>query len=83
MFVYMNDHLENTLDYSAAELDAWWAQWTRVRATPITETSVDVPLPDPTKHYLFYVRAVNVVGQQGFFTDIVSANDPRFMAAAP
>jgi hypothetical protein len=77
--VWMNDHHENTITYTQAQNDAWWASWKTVAATPITASSVEVTLPDPGKQYYFYARAVNVLGQPGFHTDISSPNDPRFM----
>lgn len=78
--VYVNDHHENTLGYTQAQSDAWWAQWRLANASPVSATSLQVTLPDPSKDYVFYVRAVSTLGVEGFFTDIVSATNPRFLA---
>ncbi len=80
-FVYWADHHENTLDYSQAEVDAWWSEWQRTSNEPLTSTRLEVPLPDATRQYYFYVRALNVMGQEGFFTDIASPSDQRFVSA--
>lgn len=81
--VSSNDHHENTLDYTSEQVAAWWAQWQPVTAEPITGNQVEVPLADPERDYLFFVRAINVLGQRGFYSDIASGTDPRFRSAAP
>lgn len=81
--VYFNDHHENTNNYSAEQNAAWWAEWQPVTTSLIAAHEVTVNLPDPSKDYYFYGRAVNLLGQAGFFTDIASATDYRFLSAAP
>jgi hypothetical protein len=80
--IYMNDHHENTLDYDAGKLAAWYAQWQVVTSASLAATRFSFTPPEPSKQYYFYARALNVMGQPGFFTDIVSATDMRFMSAA-
>jgi hypothetical protein len=80
--LYMSDHHENTLGYSPQQTAAWWAQWTPVTTVPITGRAIEVPLSDPVRDYYFYARAVSVLGQAGFHTDITSPTDPRFDGVA-
>ncbi len=79
--VYFNDHHENTNGYTPEQRAAWWAQWQPVTAEPIAAHEIEVDLPDPSKDHYFYGRAVNALGQEGFFTDIASATDNRFLSA--
>lgn len=53
--------------------------WTRQPPMPAaTRTFVhELPADEPDLQ-LFYVRAVNILGQEGFHTDIVSPTDKRF-----
>lgn len=53
--------------------------WTRRTAAPIAARSYTHELSaDEPELQLFYIRAVNVLGQEGFHTDIVSPTDKRF-----
>ena len=53
--------------------------WTRLNDNPVTGREFRVAAPaDGPPHRYFYVRAVNVLGQEGFHTDIVSVTDSRF-----
>jgi hypothetical protein len=77
--VYRNDHHENTLDYDNTQYNAWMAEWTPVTAPGFTGTSIDVARAGTTSpHDYFYVRARNVLDQEGYLSDIVSATDVRF-----
>ena len=64
----------------AEKVKKWYDSWLPITAKPIDgrEAIFQIPAPDPAKHHYFYVRAVNVLGQEGFYTDIVSATDKRF-----
>ena len=79
---YIDQH-KNTNGWSPGDIADWWAEWQPVAAAPIAGREVSVDLPDPGRDYYFYGRAVNVLGQAGFFTDIASATDYRFLSAAP
>jgi len=53
--------------------------WTRRTEKPVKGTEVILHLRGGvTEHDYFYVRAVNVLGQEGFCTDLVSPTDQRF-----
>jgi hypothetical protein len=71
----------NTHGRSAAEIQAWWAEWQVVGGGPVDDHSVvyEIPPGDTAKHHYFYVRAINRLGVEGFLTDIASATDDRFM----
>jgi hypothetical protein len=58
---------------------AFWPLWKKLTDKPITrrEYFFTIPKDKPCHHY-FYVRAVNILGQEGFYTDIVSPTDRRF-----
>jgi hypothetical protein len=42
------------------------------------ELSFTAPVGEEMLNHYFYVRAVNVLGQEGYFTDLASATDFRF-----
>ncbi len=56
--------------------------WKRITETPVTDNEYVFPLAadDPRPNHYFHVRAVNVLDQQGFYSDIVSPTDLRFRA---
>jgi hypothetical protein len=58
---------------------AFWPLWKKLTEQPVArrEFFFTIP-PDQPVHHYFYVRAVNVLGQEGFYTDIVSPTDRRF-----
>ncbi|APR79342.1 Hypothetical protein A7982_04689 [Minicystis rosea] len=78
--VYHINHHMNTAVCPDDVADAWWHSFTPVNATPTTATDlVFTPPPgEETLHHYFYVRAVNVLEQEGYFTDLSSATDFRF-----
>ena len=51
-----------------------------VNSAPTTATDLvfTPPAGEEALHHYFYVRAVNVLGQDGYFTDLASATDFRF-----
>ncbi|MBA4388485.1 MAG: hypothetical protein C0404_10925 [Verrucomicrobia bacterium] len=56
--------------------------WKRITEKPVTDNEFVFPLAadDPRPNHYFHVRAVNILGQEGFYTDIVSPTDLRFRA---
>ena len=78
--VYHVNHHMNTLECTAAQADAWWHSFVPLSSVPTTATDIVFTPPpgeEALNHY-FYVRAVNVLGQDGYFTDLSSATDFRF-----
>ena len=57
----------------------FWTLWSKVNDQPLAGHEFILPAPadGPRNHY-FYVRAVNILGQEGFLSDIVSPTDRRF-----
>jgi hypothetical protein len=74
-------HATEHIDTLLAEggWDRFWTLWTKVNDQPLAGREFILPAPadGPRNHY-FYIRAVNVLGQEGFLTDIVSPTDRRF-----
>jgi hypothetical protein len=58
---------------------SFWKLWTKVNEKPVESGEIVFPVSadGPRNHY-FYVRAVNVLGQEGFYSDLVSPTDRRF-----
>ncbi|MHC4914229.1 MAG: fibronectin type III domain-containing protein [Planctomycetota bacterium] len=53
--------------------------WKKIAPEPVAGPEYVFELPEgKTGHHYFFVRAVNVLGQEGFYTDIVSPTDRRF-----
>lgn len=54
--------------------------WKRLTESPHAGNEFVFPLAadDPRTNHYFHVRAVNILGQEGFFTDIISPTDLRF-----
>jgi hypothetical protein len=78
--VYHIDHHENTQGWTLAEVEAWWAEWQVVGGGPTDDHSVVYETaPGDTANHYFYVRAVDLLGTEGFLTDIASATDKSFM----
>jgi hypothetical protein len=78
--VYYVDHHENTHGWSLAEVQAWWAEWQLVGGGPVDDLSVvyEIAPGDTAEHHYFYVRAIDLLGFEGFLTDIASATDESF-----
>lgn len=64
---------------SSAALAAFWADWTLIRTVAAGTNDVTVELPAPREHHYFYLRALDPRGSAGFYTDIVSPTDVRFL----
>lgn len=79
---HATEHL-NTFEHPQ-HYDAFWPLWTKLNDKPFTksEFAFVIAKENPPNHY-FYVRAVNLLGQEGFFTDIVSPTDGQFRPAQP
>jgi hypothetical protein len=79
--VYYVDHHENTHGWSLAEVQAWWAEWQLVGGGPVDDLSVvyEIASGDTAEHHYFYVRAIDLLGFEGFLTDIASATDESFV----
>ncbi len=76
--VYHADrHVDSLLDPGGYE--GFMKLWSKLNDQPIagTEYVFEIPATGGPHHY-FYVRAVNVLGQEGHSTDIVSPTDRRF-----
>jgi hypothetical protein len=54
--------------------------WKRITDKPVMDNEFVFPLAadDPRTNHYFHVRAVNILGQEGYYTDIVSPTDLRF-----
>ena len=84
--VYFVDNHMNTHGKPPEVVNAWYASSTRANSAPIVQRSAKaaapghlsyeytftIPSDSTAPHYYFYVRAVNVLGQEGQKTDIVS-----------
>lgn len=59
----------------------WYGRIAAVVATAVRGTSFTyrADAADTAPHQFFWVRAVNVLGQRGFTTDLSSATDLRFV----
>lgn len=82
--VFFNDTHVNTLGQPAMVIDGWVANWRRAAIVPAGESALRFVVPDASRampHTYFFLRAVNVLGQPGFITDIVSPTDTRFVSA--
>jgi hypothetical protein len=80
--VYAVDRHLNTHGRSAADVEAWWNEWREVgRATEPGELLVPFAPTEERPHLYFYARARHEAGPLGFYTDLVSATDPRFPPA--
>ena len=79
---HATEHL-NTFEHPD-HYDAFWPLWTKLNEEPLTESefAFSISEENSTDHY-FYVRAVNILGQEGFFTDILSPADGQFRPAQP
>lgn len=79
---HATQHL-NTFEHPQ-HYDAFWPLWTQLNDEPLTksEFAFSISKENPPNHY-FYVRAVNLLGQEGFFTDIVSPTDGQYRPAQP
>ncbi|MCX7589993.1 MAG: kelch motif-containing protein [Kiritimatiellae bacterium] len=68
-----------TRHINGTDTDEFRKLWTRRTDKPVEtrEYVYVVPAAEPDLQ-LFYVRAVNILGQEGFYSDIVSPTDPRF-----
>jgi len=74
---HATEHIDTLLAEGGYE--RFWKLWTKVNDRPIPGREFVMPAPpDGPRHHYFYVRAVNVLGQEGFLTDIVSPTDRRF-----
>ena len=78
--VYQLNNHWNTHGEPAEKVKAWYDSWKPITEKPVAGNSASftIPADDKAPHHYFYVRAVNVLGQEGFYTDIVSATDARF-----
>ncbi|MCG3177850.1 MAG: hypothetical protein BIFFINMI_00170 [Phycisphaerae bacterium] len=79
---HQTTHL-NTHEQPADVLKAWWGGWKKVNAEPVADGRFVFTRPTgaANPHDYFYLRAENPLGQEGFYTDIVSATDARFRPA--
>ncbi|MBA4388391.1 MAG: hypothetical protein C0404_10445 [Verrucomicrobia bacterium] len=78
--VYYSNHHRNGFNGPGGTYDA---DWKKITPKPITGTEYAFTLDqdDPHMHSYFHVRAVNVLGQEGYYTDIISPSDYRFRGA--
>ena len=90
--VYFVDNHMNTHDKPPEVVNAWYASWTKANSAPIVKLSTrtaapghrsyeytfTIPSNTTAPHYYFYVRAVNVLGQEGQKTDIISKTSDAF-----
>ena len=90
--VYFVDNHMNTHDKPAEVVNAWYASWAKANSAPIVKLSTKtaapghrsyeytftIPSNSTAPHYYFYVRAVNVLGQEGQKTDIISKTSDAF-----
>ena len=90
--VYFVDNHMNTHDKPAEVVNAWYASWAKANSAPILKLSTKtaapghrsyeytftIPSNSTAPHYYFYVRAVNVLGQEGQKTDIISKTSDAF-----
>lgn len=76
---HVNEHID-THGEPAEKIKAWFESWKPINEKPIAgrEAVFTIPADDKAKHHYFYVRAVNSLGQEGLYTDIVSPTDYRF-----
>ena len=59
--------------------EAFWKLWSKLNDKPVEQAEFDFAIPqDGPPHHYFFVRAVNILGQEGFCTDIISPTDRRF-----
>ena len=72
-----NTH-RNTLGFSNAQWEAFWAEWQEVGHTNTLSLRVPFHPTAERPHLYLYVRAQNNLGQWGFYTDIISPTDARF-----
>ncbi len=72
---HATQHINSTASQEFRDL------WTKRTDTPVVGNQITLNLSGgTTPHDYFYVRAVNVLGQEGFRTDICSPTDWRFRA---
>jgi len=90
--VYFVDKHMNTHGKPAEVVNAWYRSWTKANGAPILKLSTKaaapghrsyeytftIPSNSTAPHYYFYVRAVNVLGQEGQKTDIISKTSDAF-----
>ena len=90
--VYSVDNHMNTHDKPPEVVNAWYASWAKANSAPILKLSTKtaapghrsyeytftIPSDSTAPHYYFYVRAVNVLGQEGQKTDIISKTSDAF-----
>ncbi|MFO0727986.1 MAG: hypothetical protein U1E65_29670 [Myxococcota bacterium] len=84
--IYYVDHHLNTLSLPNEEIDAWIAAWTKVTPAPVQGGVWRFTIPEASRAQpsaYFFARAVNVLGQPGFITDLSSPQDLRFAPATP
>jgi hypothetical protein len=83
--VYHATEVINTYYYPGGWGHNRWEQhFEKLNGGPVTATEwvYLIPKYSPPDHY-FVVRAVNVLGQEGFYSDIVSPTDRRFRPSIP
>ena len=90
MSTLFDNHM-NTHDKPPEVVNAWYASWTKANSAPALKLSTKTAAPGhrsyeytftipptaPHLTYYFYVRAVNVLGQEGQKTDIISLREHR------
>ena len=90
--VYFVDKHMNTHGKPAEVVNAWYRSWTKANGAPILKLSTKtaapghrsyeytftIPSNSTAPHYYFYVRAVNMLGQEGQKTDIISKTSDAF-----
>ncbi len=76
---HINNHM-NTHGEPADKVKAWYDGWKKVNDRPVSDGKLvfTVPAGQESRHHYFYLRAENLLGQEGFYTDIASATDKRF-----
>jgi hypothetical protein len=78
--VYYANHHRNGFNGPGGTYEA---DWKKITPKPIAENEFvfSFGMDDPHQHSYFHVRAVNVLGQEGYYTDILSPSDYRFRGA--
>ena len=90
--VYFVDNHMNTHGKPAEVVNAWYASWAKANSAPIVKLSTrtaapghlsyeytfTIPADSTAPHYYFFVRAVNLLGQEGQKTDILSRTSDAF-----
>lgn len=83
---HLNEHRNTLSESDPFGPTGWYGQMQATTPTPVAPTAREfvftIPANETRPHHYFWVKAVNVLGQAGFTTDLVSATDWRFVPQA-